>query len=129
MNNKDKKSKITEFFLRQQKNLSEKEERLKKIEEQQIKNYKEEIKKLQSKKSVFSKEATGLNDKNEIHDKFKNYDHSLEMDRRGKIMNNNSIIPNIISNGMENMRPVEREGKIIWEIDPNISINDLLNET
>lgn len=63
-------------------------------------------------------------DKTQIHPHFSSYDHSLEKDRLEEC----KITPgNRKTNGLEDYRPVERDGKIEYE--SVLTIDELLERT
>jgi len=66
----------------------------------------------------------GLNNKSEIHPQFRNYDHSLEMDR---VLECQIKKENYSPEDHNDFRPVEKDGEIVME--PTATIEELLKKT
>lgn len=100
----------------------------KKIDEKysdfQNNQYEKAIKRLSCNSTLSYEESKGLNDKNQIHKNFKNYNHSLELDR----LKSCDIKINSFSTEDDYLfRPVEKDGNI--EFESTISIDELLDMT
>jgi len=72
--------------------------------------------------ALMNDDSSGPHDKSEIHPQFKDYDHSLEMDRVAKCKIKDGKLM-LDDHGME-MRPVEKDGKIEYE--STLTIEELL---
>ena len=95
------------------------------IAEAQNKEYNKHLSRLMQAGSILDHlESSGANDKSEIHEKFKNYNHSLEKDRASGIYK-----PNTHTAEDNDYRPVERDGKVSLEVNKNITIDSLLERT
>ena len=78
------KSKMLEAWLKQHdvnKEEKIKDEINKELEEKGKEEYNKAYKRISSSGNILKLEDKGLNNPNEVHENFKNYDHSLEMDR------------------------------------------------
>jgi len=98
------------------------------INEFQETEYKKAINKLNKSGNIFDLDESkcGLNDKSEIHSQFKNYDHSLDIDRaESSGVKRNVGKPS--SHEDETERPVERNGRI--ELESTLTIGELLDRT
>ena len=85
------KSKMLEAWLRQhdiEKEEKNKDKINKELEEKGKEEYIKAYKRLFSSGNIFDLEDKGLNNPNEVHENFKNYDHSLELDRLSLLKKN-----------------------------------------